>query len=308
MEEIKKRKWKAAHYSFTVIIMALLVQACGTVPLTGRKQLQLISDQEVIALSSQQYQEFVRQAPIENGTRDAETVKRVGRRIATAVETFLKSNGYESELEKYNWEFNLVKDENVNAFAMPGGKVAVFSGLLPVAQDEGGLAVVIGHEIAHAVAKHANERISQQIALQYGGAIAGGLLGGASEGVQQIASTVFGLGSQFGILLPYARRQELESDELGLIFMALAGYDPRTAIPFWQRMAQQSQGQAPPEFMSTHPSDDSRISRLLQLMPTALKYYNGNGIENTDCTNPIECKTKIPVERTTAQTSEKWTF
>lgn len=304
----KKKNWKTARCSFFMVVTALLIQACGTVPLTGRRQLQLVSDQEVIALSLQQYEQFKRQAPIENNTQNAEMVNRVGRRIATAVETFLKSNGYESELQKYAWEFNLVKDNSVNAFAMPGGKVVVFDGLLPVAQDETGLAVVMGHEVAHVVAKHSNERISQQMALQYGGAIAGGLLGGSSQAVQEIASTVFGLGSQFGILLPYARRQELESDELGLIFMALAGYDPRGAIPFWQRMAQNSRGEAPPEFMSTHPSDVSRIKQLMELMPLALKYYQGNGIENTDCSNPIECKTKIPVDKVNAQTSKDWTF
>ncbi len=308
MEMNKKITTAVAKYSFVVIIMAMLLQACGTVPLTGRKQLQLVSDQEVLALSLQQYQDFIRSAPVETGTKDAAMVKRVGANIASAVETFLKSNGYESELQKYAWEFNLVKDESVNAFAMPGGKVVAFTGLLPVTRDENGLAVVLGHEIAHAVAKHANERISQQIALQYGGAIAGGLLGGSSQAVQQIAGTVFGLGSQLGVLLPYARRQELESDELGLIFMALAGYDPRTAIAFWQRMAENSQSQGVPEFLSTHPSDENRIARLMEIMPTALKYYNGNGVLNTDCSNPIECKTKIPVETTSAKTSEDWKF
>ncbi len=295
--EKKVNKKTLGKYSITMVVIALLLQSCGTVPLTGRRQLQLVSDQEVLALSAQQYTEFMRQAPVETGTQNAATVKRVGANIASAVETFLKSNGYESELQKYAWEFNLVKDDNVNAFAMPGGKVVVFEGLLPVAQDENGLAVVMGHEIAHAVAKHSNERISQQLALQYGGAIAGGLLGGQSQAVQQIASTVFGLGSQLGVLLPYARRQELESDELGLIFMALAGYDPRTSIAFWQRMASNSQSQGVPEFMSTHPSDDNRIARLMEIMPLALKYYNGNGVLNTDCSNPIECKTKIPVEQ-----------
>ena len=192
-------------------------------------------------------------------------VNRVGNRIAKAVETFYKSNGYESELENYAWEFNLVADKSVNAFAMPGGKVVVFSGLLPVTQTEEALAVVIGHEIAHVIAQHSNERLSQQVALQYGGAVAGGLLGN-SESTRQIASTVFGLGAQYGVMMPYARKQELESDEIGVIIMAIAGYDPRVAIPFWTRMAQASGGANVPEVLSTHPADSRRIERLTAII------------------------------------------
>lgn len=202
------------------LLVVLLLTSCGSVPFTGRRQLQLVSNDEVIALSLQQYQEFMRGAPVERGTEDAKMVARVGNRIAKAVETFYKSNGYEAALSNYAWEFNLVADKSVNAFAMPGGKVVVYSGLLPVTQTEEALAVVIGHEIAHVIAQHSNERISQQVALQYGGAIAGGLLGN-SEIAQQIGGTVFGLGAQYGVMMPYARKQELESDEIGVIIMQL---------------------------------------------------------------------------------------
>ena len=299
-------------YTLGIFMSALFLQSCGSVPITGRKQLNLVNDQEVVALSLQQYQQYMAKAPVERGTANAELVKKVGTRIASAVETFLKSNGYQSEMQKYAREFNLVKDNTVNAFAMPGGKVVVNTGLLPVTQNETSLAVVMGHEIAHAVAKHANERLSQQMALQYSGAVVGTVLGGSSQAIQEVAGTVFGLGSQLGALR-YARTHEYEGDELGIIFMALAGYDPRTAIPFWQRMAQSSNGNRVPELLSTHPSDANRIKRLQEIMPKALQYYKGAGVLNTDCANPINCKTKIPQETTSttnqnAKTSPQWKF
>jgi len=197
--------------TLSLFLMALLVESCGSVPFTGRQQLQLVSNQEVIALSLQQYQDFMRTAPLEKGTANALMVNRVGTRLAKAVETFYTNNGYTSELENFSWEFNLVKENSVNAFAMPGGKVVVYTGLLPVTQTEEALAVVVGHEIAHVIAQHSNERLSQQIALQYGGAIAGGLLGN-SQAMQQLGNTVFGLGAQYGVMLPYARKQEYEAE------------------------------------------------------------------------------------------------
>lgn len=259
-------------YFLTMVITVFLMQGCGSVPITGRRQLMLVSDQQVISLSLQQYQDYINTAYIITGTSEAQTVQRVGMRIAKAVETFLKNNGASSEIKNYTWEFKLVKDNSINAFAMPGGKVVVYSGLLPVTQNEASLAVVIGHEIGHVVAKHANERISQQLALQYGSAVAGELLGGVAA--TQIGQTVFGLGAQMGVMLPYARKQEYEADELGLIFMAMAGYDPRVAIPFWTRMAQSSQGGKIPEFLSTHPTDAKRIGNMEKILPEALKYYS----------------------------------
>ncbi len=268
----KKKSLYPVKYFLTMVITVFLMQGCGSVPITGRRQLMLVSDQEVISLSLQQYQDYIRTATTITGTPEAQMVQRVGMRIAKAVETFLKNNGASSEIQNYAWEFKLVKDNSINAFAMPGGKVVVYSGLLPVTQNEASLAVVIGHEIGHVVAKHAHERISQQLALQAGSELAGELLGGVAA--TQIGQTVFGLGAQMGVMLPYARKQEYEADQLGLIFMAMAGYDPRVAIPFWTRMAQSSQGGKIPEFLSTHPTDAKRISNMEKILPEALKYYS----------------------------------
>lgn len=289
-------------FSFLIIIISLLVQSCGSVPFTGRRQLTLVSNDQVLALSLQQYQDYMRTAPVERGTANAEMVKRVGTRIANAVETFYKSNGYESELQNYQWEFNLVKENSVNAFAMPGGKIVVLQGLLPVTQTEEALAVVLGHEVAHVIAQHANERISQQMALEYGGAVAGGLLG--SSAGAQIGQQVFGIGAQLGVMLPYARKQELEADEIGLIVMALAGYNPEVAVPFWMRMSEASGG-GTIEALSTHPADQKRIAKIQQFMPTAMQYYKGSGVQNKT-TAPI--KTSAPLSTEKAKTSEKWSF
>ncbi|MDO5664279.1 MAG: M48 family metallopeptidase [Bacteroidia bacterium] len=301
----RKKIIQSAKFSFIMIVTLAILHACGSVPFTGRQQLNLVSNEQVLALSLQQYQDFIRTAPLERSTSNAEMVKRVGSRIANAVETFYKSNGYESELQYYQWEFNLVKDKSVNAFAMPGGKIVIFEGLLPVTQSEDALAVVVGHEIAHVIARHSQERISQKMALQYGGAIAGGLLGN-SVGAQ-IGQQVFGLGAQFGVMMPYARKQEYEADEIGLIVMALAGYNPQSAVPFWTRMAQSSQGGAPPEFLSTHPTDEKRIARIQQIMPNVLQYYKGTGVQNT-INKPIKTKTSVPVKTDNAKTSKDWTF
>lgn len=303
----RKTLIKSIRFSLVLGVTLSMLYACGSVPLTGRRQLQLVSDEQVLALSLQQYQQYMSSAPIVKDTKDAQMVKRVGSRVAGAVETFLKNNGYESELKNFAWEFNLVNDKSVNAFAMPGGKVVINTGLLPVTQDETTLAVVVGHEIAHVVAKHSSERISQQMALQYGGAIAGGLLGN-SAAMQQIGSAVFGLGAQMGVMLPYARKQEYEADELGLIFMAMAGYNPQIAVPFWTRMAQQSGGGSVPEFLSTHPTDANRINRISEIMPNVMKYYQGTGVQN-NTTTKIKTATKLPVtNQSSGKTSKDWTF
>lgn len=259
--------------------IVLLLAGCGSVPVTGRKQLSLVSNQEVLTLSLQQYDEFIKSAPKSTDKVNTAMVQKVGRNIANAVENYLKNNGYADEISSYAWEFNLVKSTDVNAFCMPGGKIVVYEGILPITQNETGLAVVLGHEVAHAVAKHANERMSQQMATQYGTAAVGAALGGASAGVQQAAAAAIGLGSQYGILLPYSRKQELEADKLGLIFMAMAGYDPSAAAAFWTRMSQSSGGSTP-EFMSTHPSDNSRIQQIQKDLPEALKYYKSGSVNS----------------------------
>lgn len=297
---LENQTLKAIKYTLFISILALLFQACGSVPILGRKQLLLVPDQEVLALSLTQYQDFMRSAPVVRNTPDAKEVEQVGRRIANAVETFYRNNGYEAEIKNFQWEFNLVNSKDVNAFCMPGGKIVVYEGLLPITRDANGLAIVLGHEVAHAVAKHANERISQQMAIQYGGAVAGGLLGN-SAAAQQIGGLVFGVGAQLGVMLPYSRKHEYEADELGLIFMAMAGYDPRTAVDFWTRMAQAG-GNSVPELMSTHPNDQNRIAKIREHMPEALKYYEGAGVQNT-----TDKKIKTSV-KPVGKTSEKWTF
>lgn len=279
------------YFPILFIAMSLLFSSCGSVPVTGRKQLNLVSNQEVLSLSLQQYQQFIKSAPISTDKKNTALVQKVGRNIANAVETYLKNNGYADELASYAWEFNLVKSADVNAFCMPGGKIVVYEGILPYTQDETGLAVVLGHEVAHAVAKHANERMSQQMMTEYGTAAIGTALGGTSTGVQQAAAAAIGFGSQYGILLPYSRKQELEADKLGLIFMAMAGYNPSQAAAFWTRMSQQ--GSSTPEFMSTHPSDNTRIQQIEKDLPEAMKYYKGGtGATNTN----------------SSKTSNKWKF
>lgn len=279
----------------TFIVVFFLLSGCGSVPLTGRKQMLLVSNNEVMTLSLEQYSEFMKTAPISTDKANTALVQKVGRNIANAVETYMRSNGYENELSSYAWEFNLVKSNEVNAFCMPGGKIVVYEGILPITQNETGLAVVLGHEVAHAVAKHANERMSQQIATQYGTSAIGTALSTSSAGVQQAASAALGLGTQYGILLPYSRKQELEADNLGLIFMAMAGYDPSQAEAFWVRMSQKAGGNKPAEFTSTHPSDETRIEKIREDLPTALKYYKGAGKSTTSGSK-------------SAKTSSQWTF
>ncbi len=293
-------KFKAAKYLLITLVAALFFNNCGSVPITGRRQLQLVSYEEVLALSLKQYQEYMSTAKVVQNTANAKMVSRVGQRIASATENYLKNNGYEADLKNFAWEFNLVDDKSVNAFAMPGGKIVVYEGLIPVTQTEEALAVVIGHEVAHVVAKHAAERMSQAIALQYGGAITGSILGtGASS---QVGQAVFGLGAQFGVMMPYARKQEYEADELGLVFMAMAGYNPQTAVSFWKRMMQASGGNSVPEFLSTHPADAKRIEYIELVMPAVMQFYKGSGVQNTESPKPTSTQNNKP------KTSEDWTF
>ena len=255
-----------------LLAIALFAYACSNVPITGRQQLMLVPDAEVLSLSLTQYNDYIKSAKKSTDKAATDLVVKVGRKIADAVEFYYKNNGMEALLKDYAWEFNLVEDANVNAFCMPGGKIVVYTGILPVTKDETGLAVVLGHEVAHAVAKHANERMSQQMLAEYGAAGVSALLGGASDKTKQIGQTVFGLGAQYAVMLPFSRKQELEADHLGLIFMAIAGYDPEAAIAFWQRMSQAGGG-AVPEFMSTHPSDATRISDIQKELPEAKQVY-----------------------------------
>ncbi|MDD5184612.1 MAG: M48 family metallopeptidase [Paludibacter sp.] len=254
------------------ILLVCLFASCSTVMLTGRKQLLLVSNADVLTSSFQSYKQFIDSVPASKDKENTALVKTVGQKISTAVEAYLRANGMSAEVSDFAWEFNLVKDTSVNAFCMPGGKVVVFDGILPITQNEVGLAVVLGHEIAHAVAKHSNERMSQQIVLQYGASAADMLLANKPAVTRSTINTIYGLGAQYGVMLPYSRTHEYEADRLGLIFLAMAGYDPNEAVSFWERMAAHS-GNAPIELMSTHPSDANRIAQIKQYLPEALQYY-----------------------------------
>jgi len=257
---------------FVFLIAALLFQACALVPLTGRRQLSLVSDTEMLSMSYAQYDEFQKENRMSSNWAATNEVKHVGRNIQNAVTAYFAQNNMSQGLNGYAWEFNLVESKEANAWCMPGGKVMVYSGILPLAQNETGLAVVMGHEIAHAVAKHSNERMSQALVANLGGQMLAQAIKQKPQQTQQIWMGLFGVGVQLGAVLPYNRLQESEADRLGLIFMAMAGYDPRSAIGFWQRMAQKA-GAQPPEFLSTHPTDKKRISKIIAAMPEALKYY-----------------------------------
>lgn len=256
--------------------VAVLV-SCGTtstVPITGRKQSLMVSDEKVLSLSNQQYSEYMKTAKASANATNTEMVKRVGQRLATAVENYLNTNGLSAEVKNYSWEFNLVQDNQVNAFCMPGGKIVVYEGLLPVTQDETSLAIVLGHEVAHAVAKHSAEQMSTAIKQQYGAQALSILMSGAgiNTGLQSIASTVFGLGAQ-GASAKYSRDHESEADHLGIIFAAMAGYDPNAAVSFWQRMSAATGGGSA-SWLSTHPTDATRIKQIQGWLPEALQYYN----------------------------------
>ena len=256
------------------ILIAIFVISCATVPISGRKQLNIIPDSQILSMSFQQYDSFLKENRPSGNNAEAMMVKKVGRSIQRAVEKYFADKGMAQVLNGYQWEFNLVDQDQVNAWCMPGGKVVVYTGLLPVAQDETGLAVVMGHEIAHAVAKHGSERMSQGLIAQMGGIALSKALEEKPDSTKLLWTTVFGLGTQFGIMLPYSRMHESEADHLGLIFMAMAGYDPRKAVQFWERMASQKGGKTPPEFLSTHPSDRTRIKDIEELIPDAMTYYN----------------------------------
>ncbi len=255
-------------------LFVLLFSSCAQVPVTGRSQLALVPDSQLLAMSEKAYRQFLQKHRLCTAPRKVQMVRRVGNRIRQAVERFLYERGQSYRIRGFRWEFNLVCDKKINAWCMPGGKVVVYSGLLPIARDETGLAVVLGHEIAHAVANHAAERLSQELLLQLGAEAVAMMSGGSNPATRRLFLQLYGIGANLGVLLPYSRTQEYEADHLGLIFMAIAGYDPRYAIPFWQRMMKASRGKPrPPELLSTHPSDKARIQQLQQLMPEAMSYY-----------------------------------
>lgn len=259
----------------TFATATILLVACSRNAITGRKQLSLYPESEIQAAAQQQYRQFLSENRVlsANSSRDAEMVRRVGNRIASAITSYYTNKGLGAELEGYQWEYNLVESKEVNAWCMPGGKIVVYSGLLPITQNEAALAVVMGHEITHAIAKHGNERMSQGMLQQLGGAALSVALANQPTQTQNLLMAAYGAGSTVGILLPFSRNQEYEADKLGLIYTAMAGYNPREAIGLWQRMEAASGGNRPPEFLSTHPNEGNRIKRLQGYMPEAMKYY-----------------------------------
>ncbi|MBE0644447.1 MAG: M48 family metallopeptidase [Bacteroidetes bacterium] len=259
--------------TLALVAVALFISSCSTVPVTGRSQLNLIPASTMLSMSYQQYGDFMQSHQSSRDQSKVQMVQRVGVNIKNAVESYFKQKGLSDQLQGYKWEFNLVESNEVNAWCMPGGKVVVYSGILPITQNEVGLAVVMGHEIAHAVAEHGSERMSQGLLTQLGGMALNEALASKPAETRALWMTAFGVGAQVGVLLPYSRLHESEADKLGLIFMAMAGYNPNEAVAFWQRMAANKGGAAPPEFLSTHPSDATRIKDLQAAMPEAMKYY-----------------------------------
>lgn len=260
----------------TIVAIALFAAGCHKNAVTGKRSLALMPEGELIAMSEQEYDKFLAQHPAlpETDPRVA-MVKRCGQKIQKSVEQFHAQKNASENLQGFSWEFNVVDEKPVNAWCMPGGKVVVYTGLLPVTQDEQSLAIVMGHEIAHAIARHGNQRMSSAMAIQFGGAILSVALSQKPELTQQIFAQAYGITTGLGAL-KYSRSHETEADKMGLIFAAMAGYDPEAAITFWQRMAAAGGGEAPPELLSTHPSDETRIKNLKKAMPEAKKYYRAN--------------------------------
>ncbi|HVZ58088.1 MAG TPA: M48 family metallopeptidase [Chitinophagaceae bacterium] len=260
-----------------VLALGLLI-SCTRNAITGRSQFKLLPESELQSMAGQQYQQFLTQNKVvaQAGSKDAEMVRRVGERISRAVEQYYAQKGLSDALKGYKWEYNLVDSKEVNAWCMPGGKIVVYTGLLPITQNEAALAVVMGHEVTHAIFQHGNERMSQQLGAEVVGTGLQVALANKPAQTQNAFLTAFGVGSQVGVLLPFSRKHELEADHWGLIWAAMAGYNPQEAIPLWERMAKAG-GQKPPEFLSTHPDDGHRIEQLKKIMPEALQYYKPMG-------------------------------
>lgn len=266
---------KLINNILSVGAITILAMGCTTNPMTGRKSFQIGSlNSQIQATSLTQYQETLSKSKVITNTSSAKQVKKVGEKIKNAANKYYANIGRSADLANYNWEFNLIEDKQVNAWCMPGGKVAVYTGILPVTKDETGMAVVMGHEVAHALAGHGNERISQAMIAQYGGALLGGAI--SKSQWSQVFQQAYPYGAQV-VLLKYGRTQELEADEMGLYLMAMAGYDPRQAQPFWQRMETMSSSRNTPEFLSTHPSPENRRADIAKHLPRALEYYKTSG-------------------------------
>ena len=260
--EYKKRLLGKLFHPLILISTLFLFVGCATVPLTERKSLNLVPHSQMLTLSFDQYSKVIGQSKLSKNRKKVAMVRRVGKRIGRAAENFLRRSGMEDHINDYKWEFNLIENKKmVNAWCMPGGKVAVYTGILPYTRNERGLAVVMGHEVAHAIARHGNERMSQALLVNLGGVALSVALAEEPALTRKLSLAAFGLGASVGILLPYSRTHESEADRIGLTLMAMAGYDPREAVPFWRRMNKKA-GARPPELLSTHPAPDTRIEDI----------------------------------------------
>lgn len=259
------------------IAFCLFFNSCQDVPVTGRNQLNVLPENTLIEMSLTNYEKFLQQyPPLDINDSSALLVNKVGTNISKSIKNYLDQNNYINRIKDYKWEFNLINNKEANAWCMPGGKVVVYTGLLPFTKDETGLAFVMGHEIAHAIARHGNERMSHSLLAQAGSIILSLILADVGEGVRDIFYTAYGVGSSLGVMLPYSRIHESEADRMGLIFMAMAGYDPKKATEFWIRMSKNKNSPNPPEILSTHPSDETRIKNIETFLPEAMKYYKAN--------------------------------
>jgi len=257
---------------FIVLAVAAFLAQCTTVPITGRKQLKLMPTSELQSMSYSQYEQVKKETPpLPDTDPRVQLVRSIGEKLSAAANQFMMENGMKDRLKEFDWEFHVADQQTVNAWCMPGGKVMFYTGILPICDGEDGIATVMGHEIAHAIARHGNERMSQQLSVQAGGMALSVLLQEKPETAQNLFLASYGIGSQLGVL-KYSRMHETEADKMGLVFMAMAGYDPAVAADFWKRMSANKNGQAPPEFMSTHPSDERRIQDILDYLPEARKY------------------------------------
>ena len=259
--------------SILLVITGLIFIGCAEVPITGRRSLQLVPESELMTMSLKEYQQVINKNKLSTDQDKVRMVKKVGNKIAKAAEAFLTDMGREDQISNYQWEFNLIQDDNVvNAWVMPGGKAAVYTGILPYTKDETGLAVVLGHEVGHAIAEHGNERMSQALVANMGAVALSAALAQKPNQTRQLFMTVYGVGASVGVLLPYSRLQESEADRIGLMLMARAGYDPRAAVPFWRRMNREEK-KTTPEFLSTHPAPETRIADIERYIPEAMPYY-----------------------------------
>ena len=268
----KKNYYNRVYTLCIAFILCAFLAACATVPLTERKSLRLIPSSELLALSDQQYSKVLSESKLSTNRRKKQTVTRVGNRIARAAEEFLREAQAEDKISNYQWEFNVIEDKTANAWCMPGGKVAVYTGILPFTRNDTGLAVVLGHEVAHAIAEHGNERMSQALLAQLGGVALAVALEEEPEETQQLFMLAYGVTANVAALLPYSRLHENEADRIGLTLMAKAGYNPNEAVRFWQTMSEQG-GSRPPTLLSTHPTPEARIEKIKSFIPEAMQHY-----------------------------------